>query len=103
MRVKALSRGFYGRLLEQGDVFDIVDDAHLGSWMDPVDAADRARLAAKLDRFASDRRAEPPPGVPPTTGPGYHGGLAKAIMPSVVPPPAAAPKGREPKGEPPKA
>lgn len=87
MKVRALAKGFYDRLYEPGQVFEIVDDQHLGSWMEPVEEADRKANAAKLAVFAQAKRASPP-GVPPTTGPGIVGGLTKPIAPQPNPKPA---------------
>lgn len=38
IRVKAIRRGFYGRLREVGDEFPINDRKDLGRWMQPLDA-----------------------------------------------------------------
>jgi hypothetical protein len=109
VKVRAIARGVYGRLYEPGQVFEILDDRHLGSWMEPVEEKDRDRLADRLAAFAVDRRPPPPAGVPLTTGPGVPGALAKPPGPT-VPKPIAGPatvnapaKTAEKPKEPPKA
>lgn len=105
MKVKAIARGFYsGRLLEPGAVFDIVDDDAFGTWMEPIDEKDRVRLAERLKANAANRRAKPPAGVPPTTGPGYANALRDPPKTKTAAEVAAAAKdAKETKGEPPKA
>ena len=51
MKVRATKRGYYGYLRDDGDVFEIESEDHLGSWMkivpDDVEVADKsAALAA---------------------------------------------------------
>lgn len=67
MKVKALARGTYGKFREPGDVFDIVDDEHLGSWMEPVDAKDREKFAEKIAHIRRFGRKTAGPDVPATT------------------------------------
>ncbi len=37
MKVKAVQRGYFGKLREVGDVFTIKNEKQLGSWMKPVE------------------------------------------------------------------
>ncbi len=67
MKVKALARGVYGKVRESGEEFDIVDDEHLGSWMEPVSADDKKRMSEKIAFFARHARKVAPPGTPATT------------------------------------
>lgn len=73
-RVRAVTRGFYGRLREAGEIFDCAKDGDLGAWMDPVDAEDRKRLAQRLEAYEHRRPFIPADRtkVPPTTGPGHE-------------------------------
>ena len=96
MQVRCIRSGYYDRVYVPGDVFELVDDSHLGSWMDPVNAADRVRLADRLKAFGRNRQLPAAPGTPPTTGPGITGGLRDRIRPQapvVDAKPDAKPKG----------
>lgn len=66
MRVKATQRGYFGKLREIGDVFDVPDNAK-GSWFKPVP---KSAPAAEPDEDAAlsvegDAPAEPVPSAPP--------------------------------------
>lgn len=98
MQVRATRPGVYGSLREQGAVFDIVDDAHLGSWMEPVEEADRKRLAVRIQHLTKHVRPPARPGVPPTSGPGYPGGLRDPVQPKAPEKPES--KKPEPKDPP---
>lgn len=67
MQVKATRRGFYGRSIEPGEVFDIAHESMLGSWMDPVDPKDRARLAKRIEALGRLRKRPPMVDLPLTT------------------------------------
>lgn len=67
-RVRALARGYFGgSMIEPGEQFEINNDQELGAWMEPVNAADRERLAKRMEKMRGNR---PPPAisksVPPT-------------------------------------
>ena len=47
MKVRALERGFVGRLVERGDVFEI-DPEQLAPWMEPVDEPQKPQRKAKV-------------------------------------------------------
>jgi hypothetical protein len=36
MEVRATTQGYYSTLRHEGEVFNIKDDSHLGSWMEAV-------------------------------------------------------------------
>lgn len=84
--VKAAARGHHGgRIIEPGTVF-LVEESALGSWMLPVDAADRDRLAGRLDDLSTLRASHRQSGAPPTAA-------MAPLPPRPVPsaPPAVAP------------
>ena len=39
MEVRATSQGYYSTLRHEGEVFDIEDETHMGSWMEAVQHA----------------------------------------------------------------
>ncbi len=67
MQVRATARGYYGRLIEAGEVFECHNDEDLGSWMEVIEASDRARLQKRIDQFAIRRRPVASPTAPATT------------------------------------
>ncbi len=70
IRVRALARGRYDRIRQEGEEFEIAEDKHLGSWMEVLDPADKTRLAARIAEFKGgkySRRRKAPMGVPATT------------------------------------
>lgn len=46
MKVRAIARGYYGRLREPGDVFD-VKDGETGSWFAPVEVSEKGPKPSK--------------------------------------------------------
>lgn len=44
--VRAIARGYYGQIREEGDVFGIESEADMGSWMEPYDRSHKAEKAA---------------------------------------------------------
>lgn len=104
IKVKAIARGFFGRTIRVGEVFDIPEEL-LGSWMVPVDAKDRERLAAKLATFKRAGLTKAVPGtVPITTGPGVPMALSRAPVATGKEPKGNAPAGdakggKEPQGK----
>ena len=56
IRVKALQRGYYGSLREEGDEFSIAKAEDMGSWMLALD-----RLPEKPRRGRQAENAQPPP------------------------------------------
>jgi hypothetical protein len=85
MQVKALARGVYGRFYEAGQKFDIIDDSHLGSWMEPVKEEDRKRLADRMEALRTIRKPVTPPDAPQTTA--KSSGMNEIPMPKVKPKP----------------
>ncbi len=87
MKVKATARGFYGKLYDPGQVFELADEAHLGSWMIPVDPKDCERLSATVARLKKNHRHAAGPDVPATTAM-----LKNPIMPKANPKADVKPK-----------
>lgn len=52
MRVKAKAAGYYIKLREEGDLFEIEDPSHLGSWMEPVQEKKLKRKPAARKKAA---------------------------------------------------
>jgi hypothetical protein len=85
MEVKALARGVYGRFYEVGQKFEIADDSHLGSWMEPVKEEDRKRLGDRMEALKQLRKQTTPTDAPQTTA--KSSGMDKVPMPKVRPKP----------------
>ena len=45
MQVKATTEGYYETLRQEGDVFEIQDEAHLGSWMEALEVKTKPKKA----------------------------------------------------------
>lgn len=42
MKVRATSKGYYLTLKEEGQIFEIEDETHLGSWMEVIEVQQSA-------------------------------------------------------------
>ena len=59
MQVRALERGYYGDTIrDEGAVFDIASEAHLGSWMEPLEPISAPKAPRKA---AAPKVAAPAP------------------------------------------
>lgn len=66
-QVKAIATGYFGgRIRVYGDLFDIAGDVDFASWMEPINEADRKRLAATVEKMHRARKPSAAPGTRPT-------------------------------------
>lgn len=58
MKVKATAAGYYTTLRAEGDVFEIEDTSHLGSWMEPQEEKKPKRKPAARKKAAPKESVE---------------------------------------------
>ena len=59
MKVIATAKGYFGRVREEGDEFDVPDDIGKSSWFTPVDAPKPAKHDAKAKGKAGADEGDP--------------------------------------------
>ena len=50
MKVKAIKKGFYGKLRRVGDQFEIRNEKELGSWMEKIKEVKKAKAKPEAEK-----------------------------------------------------
>ena len=58
MEVRATTQGYYSTLRHEGEVFNIKDDSHLGSWMEAVLQANTKTKAKPKKKKAAAKKVK---------------------------------------------